>query len=238
MIILLIFYSLDAKPPPLSAKNIKTSHAPAQHTCTSILRVNGMGTPPYPFEFYNLWPVHQHVYMHQHVAHPPNSELSPSIIDNISDTLLNAFSRVKKPDERFLDMREGVSKFEDGLNHTERLYSRIRNRTSGKSIAIIIVFSSFRVWGWMRWKPWIWWRSHSRLSRLGCGCSGIRIFGIRYNGPFEPLLQHSSWILGSIASCCAFSYLSLYIDLKFPTDPYNYRSPAQPSPFVADLLSC
>ncbi|KAL9716499.1 intercellular trafficking and secretion [Leucoagaricus gongylophorus] len=71
-----------------------------------------------------------HVYMHQHVAHPLNSELSPSIIDNISDTLLNAFTRVKKPDERFLDMREGVNKFEDGLNHTERLYSRIRNRTS------------------------------------------------------------------------------------------------------------
>jgi hypothetical protein len=32
-----------------------------------------------------------------------------------------------------LDMREGVDKFEDGLNHTERLYTRIRNRTSGKS---------------------------------------------------------------------------------------------------------
>ncbi|KAJ3557320.1 hypothetical protein NP233_g11773 [Leucocoprinus birnbaumii] len=71
-----------------------------------------------------------HVYMHQHVAHPPSAEPSPSIIDNISDTLLNAFSRVKKPDERFLDMREGVDKFEDGLNHTERLYTRIRNRTS------------------------------------------------------------------------------------------------------------
>ncbi|KAF5352634.1 hypothetical protein D9756_005991 [Leucocoprinus leucothites] len=71
-----------------------------------------------------------HVYMHQHVAHPPSAEPSPSIIDNISDTLLNAFSRVKKPDERFLDMREGVDKFEEGLNHTERLYARIRNRTS------------------------------------------------------------------------------------------------------------
>lgn len=71
--------------------------------------------------------------MHQHVAHPPGPEPSPSIIDNISDTLLNAFSRVKKPDERFLDMREGVDKFEDGLNHADRLYSRIRNRTSGKS---------------------------------------------------------------------------------------------------------
>jgi len=78
--------------------------------------------------------------MHQHVAHPLNSELSPSIIDNISDTLLNAFTRVKKPDERFLDMREGVNKFEDGLNHTERLYSRIRNRTSGKSTPIVIFF--------------------------------------------------------------------------------------------------
>jgi sorting nexin-4 len=72
--------------------------------------------------------------MHQHVAHPPTSEPSPSIIDNISDTLLNAFSRVKKPDERFLAMREGVDKFEEGLNHTERLYTRIRNRTSGKSL--------------------------------------------------------------------------------------------------------
>ncbi|KXN88761.1 Sorting nexin-4 [Leucoagaricus sp. SymC.cos] len=71
-----------------------------------------------------------HVYMHQHVAHPPGQEPSPSIIDNISDTLLNAFSRVKKPDERFLDMREGVDKFEEGLNHSERLYARIRNRTS------------------------------------------------------------------------------------------------------------
>jgi len=71
-----------------------------------------------------------HVYMHQHVAHPPGPEPSPSIIDNISDTLLNAFSRVKKPDERFLTMREGVDKFEEGLNHTERLYARIRNRTS------------------------------------------------------------------------------------------------------------
>ncbi|KAF9454092.1 lipid binding protein [Macrolepiota fuliginosa MF-IS2] len=71
-----------------------------------------------------------HVYMHQHIAHPPGPEPSPSIIDNISDTLLNAFSRVKKPDERFLVMREGVDKFEEGLNHTDRLYSRIRNRTS------------------------------------------------------------------------------------------------------------
>ncbi|KAK2461567.1 hypothetical protein APHAL10511_006030 [Amanita phalloides] len=70
------------------------------------------------------------VVMHQHVAHPPGPELSPSILDNLSDTLLNAFSRVKKPDERFLLMREGVDKFEEGLGTSERLFNRIRNRTS------------------------------------------------------------------------------------------------------------
>jgi sorting nexin-4 len=72
--------------------------------------------------------------MHQHIAHPPGQEPSPNILENISDTLLNAFSRVKKPDERFLVMREDVDKFEEGLNASERLFNRIRNRTSGKLI--------------------------------------------------------------------------------------------------------
>ncbi|KAG6914636.1 hypothetical protein DXG01_016197 [Tephrocybe rancida] len=71
-----------------------------------------------------------HVHMHQHIAHPPGPEPSPGIIDNLSDTLLNAFARVRKPDERFLDMREGVDKFEEGLTVSERLYTRVRGRTS------------------------------------------------------------------------------------------------------------
>ncbi|KAJ6621160.1 hypothetical protein B0H10DRAFT_2019047 [Mycena sp. CBHHK59/15] len=71
-----------------------------------------------------------HVHMHQHIAHPPGLEPSPGIIDNISDTLLNAFARVRKPDERFLTMRESVDQFEDGLVISERLWSRLRTRTS------------------------------------------------------------------------------------------------------------
>jgi len=70
--------------------------------------------------------------MHQHIAHPPTNEQSQGLIDNISDTLLNAFARVRKPDERFLVMRENVDKFEEGLVLSERLFGRIRNRTSGK----------------------------------------------------------------------------------------------------------
>ncbi|KAI9570241.1 hypothetical protein HD554DRAFT_2019014 [Boletus coccyginus] len=73
-----------------------------------------------------------HVFMHQHLAHPPGPEPMPGIIDNISDTLLNAFARVRKPDERFLHMRESVDKFEDGLVLSERLWNRIRGRTNGK----------------------------------------------------------------------------------------------------------
>ncbi|KAF9269938.1 nexin sorting protein [Marasmius fiardii PR-910] len=71
-----------------------------------------------------------HVHMHQHVAHPPGPEPSAGIVDNITDTLLNAFSRVRKPDERFVDMRDTVDKFEDGLVLSERLWTRVRGRTS------------------------------------------------------------------------------------------------------------
>jgi sorting nexin-4 len=74
----------------------------------------------------------QHVYMHQHLAHPPHPEPSPGLIDNLSDTLLNAFTRVRKPDERFLAMREDVDKFEEGLTVSDRLWTRVRSRTNGK----------------------------------------------------------------------------------------------------------
>ena len=75
----------------------------------------------------------QHVIMHQHVAHPPGPESSTGVIDSISDTLLNAFSRVRKPDERFLHMRESVDKFEEGITVSERIWTRVRNRTNGES---------------------------------------------------------------------------------------------------------
>ncbi len=70
--------------------------------------------------------------MHQHVAHPPVPEQSSGVIDSISDTLLNAFSKVRKPDERFLAMREHVDKFEEGISLSERLFTRVRNRTNGE----------------------------------------------------------------------------------------------------------
>ena len=54
-----------------------------------------------------------------------------SVLDTLSDTLLNAFSKIKKPDERFVDMKETVDKLEDNLNTVEQLYSRIGKRQNG-----------------------------------------------------------------------------------------------------------
>lgn len=45
---------------------------------------------------------------------------------------MNAFSKVQKPDQRFLDMKDYVDKFEDNLKHIEKLYSRISRRQEGK----------------------------------------------------------------------------------------------------------
>jgi len=70
--------------------------------------------------------------MHQHLSHPPGPDPQPSLLDNVSDALLNAFSRVRKPDERFLDMRDRVDKFEEGLSNTDRVWNRARARTNGE----------------------------------------------------------------------------------------------------------
>ncbi|KAH8917392.1 hypothetical protein BT69DRAFT_1269056 [Atractiella rhizophila] len=70
------------------------------------------------------------VVMHQHLAHPPNNE-SPersTILDNLSDTLLNAFTKVRKPDERFVEMKDGLDKFQECLTGVERYSNRGKNR--------------------------------------------------------------------------------------------------------------
>jgi sorting nexin-4 len=83
--------------------------------------------------------------MHHHTAHPPGPEPSPGLLDNISDTLLNAFARVRKPDERFMSMRENVDKFEDGLVLADRQWNRIRGRTSGEFIIKPLLCGRFSV---------------------------------------------------------------------------------------------
>ncbi|KAF9585363.1 intercellular trafficking and secretion [Lunasporangiospora selenospora] len=49
-------------------------------------------------------------------------------LDTIGDALLNAFAKIKKPDQRFVAMRDEVDKFEDDLQTLEKLEQRILKR--------------------------------------------------------------------------------------------------------------
>lgn len=69
-------------------------------------------------------------------------------MDSLSDSLLNAFSRVRKPDERFLTMRESVDKFEDSVALSERLWNRVRNRTNGECLGLHTWYRSLRLKRW------------------------------------------------------------------------------------------
>lgn len=75
--------------------------------------------------------------MHAHNSSPTSaidgSGNSSSILDSLSDTLLNAFTKVRKPDERFQEMREALDRFEEGLASTERVVVRNKSRTTGES---------------------------------------------------------------------------------------------------------
>ncbi|GAA5992652.1 hypothetical protein JCM11641_004238 [Rhodosporidiobolus odoratus] len=54
-------------------------------------------------------------------------------VDTLSDTLLNAFTKLKKPDERFVVIRQHLDSFEEGLSSLERLAARSKTRLSDLS---------------------------------------------------------------------------------------------------------
>lgn len=70
--------------------------------------------------------------MNKHLS-TPSPDGRPSLLDNISDSLVNAFTKVRKPDERFLEMREAIDKYEEAMNNIDRLVSKERSRTEGAS---------------------------------------------------------------------------------------------------------
>lgn len=52
----------------------------------------------------------------------------PSIFDNFTDTFVNAFTKVHKPDRRFIEVREKADKLDEDLNHVEKIVARVARR--------------------------------------------------------------------------------------------------------------
>lgn len=73
--------------------------------------------------------VMQNVFKHKQAARV-EAEGSNGLLDNISDTLLNAFAKLRKPDDRFTEMRAQLDVFDESLQSIERLGTRNQNRLS------------------------------------------------------------------------------------------------------------
>ncbi|KAL9120322.1 MAG: hypothetical protein Q9187_003125 [Circinaria calcarea] len=53
---------------------------------------------------------------------------STSVFDNFADTFVNAFSKVHKPDKRFIEVREKADKLDEDLGHVEKIVARVARR--------------------------------------------------------------------------------------------------------------
>ncbi|KAI9848473.1 MAG: intercellular trafficking and secretion [Thelocarpon superellum] len=53
---------------------------------------------------------------------------SGGVFDNFTDTFLNAFSKVHKPDKRFIEVREKADKLDEDLGHVEKIVARVARR--------------------------------------------------------------------------------------------------------------
>lgn len=88
--------------------------------------------------------------MHKQVAAPGSgAEGHTSVLDNMTDTFINAFTKVRKPDERFLELKEGLEKFEDGMAGVERLISKDRSRTEDLAQDYVDLAASYQGLGYL-----------------------------------------------------------------------------------------
>ncbi|KAJ5037539.1 uncharacterized protein L3040_007711 [Drepanopeziza brunnea f. sp. 'multigermtubi'] len=56
------------------------------------------------------------------------SEQNSGVFDNFTDTFINAFTKVHKPDKRFIEVREKSDKLDEDLGHVEKIVARVARR--------------------------------------------------------------------------------------------------------------
>ncbi|KAI9684087.1 MAG: intercellular trafficking and secretion [Trizodia sp. TS-e1964] len=59
---------------------------------------------------------------------PSSADQGSGVFDNFTDTFLNAFSKVHKPDKRFIEVREKADKLDEDLGHVEKVVARLARR--------------------------------------------------------------------------------------------------------------
>lgn len=70
-----------------------------------------------------------HMRMRPSRSSTSTSEGGPTgIFDNFTDTFVNAFTKVHKPDKRFIEVREKADKLDEDLSHVEKVVARVARR--------------------------------------------------------------------------------------------------------------
>ena len=66
------------------------------------------------------------------------------IFDNFTDTFVNAFTKVHKPDKRFIEVREKADKLDEDLNHVEKVVARVARREADLELDYMDLAMQFR----------------------------------------------------------------------------------------------
>ena len=69
-----------------------------------------------------------HMRMRPQRAASTSEQGAAGVFDNFTDTFLNAFSKVHKPDRRFIEVREKADKLDEDLGHVEKIVARVARR--------------------------------------------------------------------------------------------------------------
>jgi sorting nexin-4 len=61
-------------------------------------------------------------------GNPQSTDGGGGVFDGLTDTFLNAFSKVHKPDRRFIEVRDRADNLDDALTHVEKIIARVVRR--------------------------------------------------------------------------------------------------------------
>lgn len=85
-----------------------------------------------------------HMRLHGGRTSTNTTDSSGGIFDNFADTFVNAFTKVHKPDRRFIEVREKADKLDEDLNHVEKIVARVARREADLEADYVDLATQFR----------------------------------------------------------------------------------------------
>ncbi|KAG0159779.1 Atg24p [Penicillium digitatum] len=76
------------------------------------------------------WNAHMRLHSTRVSTNTGSDGAAAGIFDNFTDSFVNAFSKVHKPDRRFIEVREKADKLDEDLSHVEKTVARVARRES------------------------------------------------------------------------------------------------------------